>query len=45
MLQANIDPFHPEMAGNDKKLDEHVRHIKRGWALDGTLKVTGLDEA
>ncbi|PHV04467.1 hypothetical protein CSQ96_25485 [Janthinobacterium sp. BJB412] len=45
MLQANIDPFHPEMAGSDKKLDEHVRHIKRGWALDGGLKVTGLDEA
>ncbi|MBJ7311999.1 DUF4157 domain-containing protein [Rugamonas sp. CCM 8940] len=44
MLQAKIDPFHPEMAGSDKKLDEHVRHIKRGWALDGGLKVTGLDE-
>ena len=42
-IQENIDPHHPLMADDPKKLDAHVRHIKRAWAIDNTLEVSGFD--
>jgi hypothetical protein len=41
-IQEYIDKGNPEMAG--KKLDEHVRHVKRSWALDDNLKISGLNQ-
>lgn len=43
MLQENLDPKHPDMVGKPKKLDEHIRHVKRAWAMDASLKVSGVD--
>ena len=37
-IQEHLDPEHPEMAG--KKLNEHVRRIKRSWAIDDTFVET-----
>ena len=42
-IQEFIDPHHPLMADDPKKLDAHVRHIKRAWAIDKTLEVSGFD--
>jgi hypothetical protein len=47
-IQENIDRFHPNMqksdgTPDDKKLDEHVRHMKRAWAIDQSIKISGLD--
>ncbi|MES3020477.1 MAG: DUF4157 domain-containing protein [Pseudomonadota bacterium] len=42
-IQENIDPHHPLMASDPKKLDAHVRHVKRAWAIDKTLEVSGFD--
>jgi len=35
-IQEHLDKDHPEMAS--KQLREHVRLIKRGWALDSSFK-------
>jgi len=34
-LQQHLDKDHPEMAG--KKLNDHIRLIKRAWALNGSF--------
>lgn len=44
-LQEKLDRFHPGMQGDDKKIDEHIRHVKRAWAIDGTITISGLDES
>lgn len=41
-IQEYIDKGHPEMAG--QKLQEHVNHVKRAWAFDKDMKISGLDE-
>lgn len=41
-IQEHLDKGHPEMAG--QKLEEHVRHVKRAWALDENMKISRLDE-
>jgi hypothetical protein len=42
-LQQKLDRHHPDMEGNDKKIDEHVRHVKRAWALDSSITISGLE--
>ena len=42
-IQENIDPHHPLMAKDPAKLAAHVQHVKRAWAIDGTLTVSGFD--
>ena len=41
-IQEHLDKGNPEMAG--QKLEEHVRHVKRAWALDENMKISRLDE-
>ncbi|MDZ4819920.1 MAG: hypothetical protein SGJ20_13200, partial [Planctomycetota bacterium] len=41
-IQQHLDEGHPELAG--QKLEEHVRHVKRAWALDENMKISRLDE-
>jgi hypothetical protein len=41
-IQELIDKGHPEMVGS--KLQEHVAHIKRTWAFDKDMTISGLDE-
>lgn len=41
-IQQHLDEGHPELAG--QKLEEHVRHVKRAWALDANMKISRLDE-
>ncbi|USX24235.1 DUF4157 domain-containing protein [Oxalobacteraceae bacterium OTU3CINTB1] len=43
MLQENIDPMHPDMVGKPKKLDAHIRHVKRAWAMDASIEISGLE--
>lgn len=43
MLQENLDPMHPDMVGKPKKLDEHIRHVKRSWAMDSNIEISGLE--
>lgn len=42
MLQENLDTKHPEMANNPAKLDEHIRHVKRAWAMNPEMIISGL---
>ena len=42
-IQEKIDPHHPLMARDPAKLAAHVQHVKRAWAIDGTLTVSGFD--
>jgi len=37
-LQEKLDPHHPEM--NKRKLNEHIRLIKRAWALNNSFTPT-----
>jgi hypothetical protein len=41
-IQEHLDAGHPDLA--DQKLEEHVRHIKRSWALDDSIKISKIDE-
>jgi hypothetical protein len=41
-IQEYIDKGHPEMVG--PKLQEHVSHMKRAWAFDQSMKISGLDQ-
>ena len=41
-IQEHLDAGHPEMAG--KKLEEHVSHVKRAWALDEKIKISRLED-
>lgn len=40
VLQQKIDANKPGMKGNQAAIDEHVAHIKRGWAMDGDFTPT-----
>lgn len=39
-IQQHLDKGHPDMA--EKQLREHVRHIKRSWAIDPSMKISEL---
>lgn len=41
-IQHHLDAGRPDMSR--KELDEHVRHIKRSWALDSTIDITPVKE-
>lgn len=41
-IQEYIDKGHPEMVVT--KLQEHVSHMKRAWAFEQNMKISGLDE-
>lgn len=40
-IQEHLDRGHPDLAG--KKLEEHVARIKRSWAIDDSIRISGLD--
>jgi hypothetical protein len=40
VLQQKIDANKPGMKGNQAAIDEHIAHIKRGWAFDDQFKPT-----
>ena len=42
-IQEKIDPHHPLMSQDPAKLAAHVQHVKRAWAIDSKLNVTGFD--
>ncbi len=41
-IQEHLDAGNPDLAG--KKLEEHVSHIKRAWALDEKIKISRLED-
>lgn len=41
-IQEHLDAGHPDLAG--KKLEEHVSHVKRAWALDESIKISRIEE-
>ncbi|PPK73940.1 hypothetical protein B0F87_11351 [Methylobacter tundripaludum] len=41
-IQEHLDAGHPELAG--QKLEEHVRHVKRAWAIDNSIEISRLDK-
>jgi hypothetical protein len=43
-IQENIDPHHPRMQAPGA-LDAHVRHVKRAWALNDSIKISGLNQS
>jgi hypothetical protein len=42
-IQALIDRGHSEMVG--PRLQEHVSQVKRAWAFDQNMRISGLDES
>ncbi|MDP3225656.1 MAG: hypothetical protein Q8M96_21175, partial [Rubrivivax sp.] len=40
-IQEHLDRGNPDLAG--KKLEEHVARIKRSWAIDNSIKISGLN--
>ncbi len=40
-IQEHLDRGHPEMA--TRELMAHVSRIKRSWAIDGSIQISGLD--
>ena len=42
-IQERLDPHHPRMQ-SAAALDAHVRHVKRAWALDQGMPVSGLNQ-
>lgn len=40
-IQQHLDEGHPDLAG--KKLENHVRHVKRAWAIDDSISISRLD--
>ncbi|MFK0089588.1 DUF4157 domain-containing protein [Pseudomonas sp. NPDC090755] len=48
-IQEKIDRYHPAMQKADgtpdeEKIDGHVRHMKRAWAIDYSITISGLDK-
>lgn len=41
-IQQHLDEGHPDLAG--QKLEEHVRHVKRAWAIDENINISRLNE-
>ena len=41
-IQEHLDRGNPDLAG--KKLEEHVARIKRSWAIDNSIQISGLDK-
>ncbi|MCC6966078.1 MAG: hypothetical protein IT391_07315 [Nitrospira sp.] len=41
-IQEHLDAGHPDLAG--KKLEEHVSHVKRAWALDESIKISRIED-
>jgi hypothetical protein len=41
-IQEHLDAGHPDLAGN--LLEDHVRHVKRAWALDDSIEISRLDK-
>jgi len=41
-IQEHLDRGHPDMA--KQQLQEHVSHVKRAWAFDKNMTISGLDE-
>ncbi|WP_449258804.1 eCIS core domain-containing protein [Chlorobium limicola] len=41
-IQEHLDQGHPDLA--DQKLEEHVSHIKRAWAIESNMKISRLNE-
>jgi hypothetical protein len=41
-IQQHLDDGHPEMA--DQALDDHVRRIKRSWAVDNSIEITPVKQ-
>jgi hypothetical protein len=42
-IQEHLDAGHPELAG--QKLEEHVSHVKRAWAIDDSISISRLNES
>jgi hypothetical protein len=42
-IQEELDRGEPGMAKAERKLLDHVSHIKRLWALDSSITISGLD--
>ena len=40
-IQEHLDRGHPDMA--DRELIAHVARIKRSWAIDNSIQISGLD--
>jgi hypothetical protein len=41
-IHQHLDDGNPDLAG--KALDDHVRRIKRTWAIDSTIKITPVKQ-